>query len=162
MLGPCARVQGPPSEWKGLDMSAIDSVMMFWDMMSTDEKKELILRIGERAMQDGIVDAKMIAGQKKRRSTKPFWMKTVEGVDPSKKGMFRVEGNWVNNVQRDVAEGNMVIVGTREPRHYWVGRRVDGAKMDIANGLVVEDIAHVTDADSFAGIEKEIEKALAA
>ena len=143
-------------------MSAIDSVMMFWDMMSTDEKKELILRIGERAMQDGIVDAKMIAGQKKRRSTKPFWMKTVEGVDPSKRGMFRVEGNWVNNVQRDVAEGNMVIVGMREPRHYWVGRRVDGAKMDIANGLVVEDIAHVTDADSFAGIEKEIEKALAA
>jgi len=31
-------------------MSAIDNVMVFWDVMSTDEKKELILRIGEKAL----------------------------------------------------------------------------------------------------------------
>lgn len=147
-------------------MSAIDNVMVFWDVMSTDEKKELILRIGEKALEEGIVNAdeiKPVGGKKKRKgSYKPFWIKTAERIDPTKKGMFRVEGNWVNDVQRDVAEGNLVIVGTKAPKHYWVGKRQDGANMDLINGLAVENIAYVTDADNFSGIETALENALAA
>jgi hypothetical protein len=101
----------------------------------------------------------------KRMPYKPYWIKSVDGVDDTKKGMFRIEGEWVNDVQKDVSSGNMVIVGTKHPKHYYLAKRKDGASLTLATDggdMTVPHLVRVTDADRFAGVEAAITKALAA
>ncbi len=155
-------------------MTVIETVMTLWGAMSMAEKKELILALGEASVKDGIVSEddvksapKAKKGKKsgKRMPYKPYWMKSVDGVDDTKKGMFRIEGTWVNDVQKDVSSGNMVIVGTKHPKHYYLAKRKDGASLTLATDggdMTVPHLVLVTDADRFAGVETEITKALAA
>lgn len=155
-------------------MTVIETVMTLWGAMSMAEKKELILAIGEASVKDGLVSEEDVKsapkakkGKKsgKRMPYKPFWMKSVDGVDDTKKGMFRIEGEWVNDVQKDVASGNMVIVGTKSPKHYYLAKRRDGAYLTLAvdgADLSVGDLELIVDADRFAGVEAAITKALAA
>ena len=142
--------------------------------MSMAEKKELILAIGEASVKDGLVSEEDVKsapkakkGKKsgKRMPYKPYWIKSVDGVDDTKKGMFRIEGEWVNDVQKDVSSGNMVIVGTKHPKHYYLAKRKDGASLTLATDggdMTVPHLVRVTDADRFAGVEAAITKALAA
>jgi hypothetical protein len=152
-------------------MTVIETVMTLWRAMNMAEKKQLILAIGEASVEDGLVSVKdtkpKVKGKKtgKRMPYKPFWMKSVDGVDDTKKGMFRVEGTWVNDVKADVASGNMVIVGTKSPKHYYLAKRKDGAYLTLAvdgADLSVGDLELIADADRFAGVETEITKTLAA
>ena len=157
-------------------MTVIQTVMTLWGAMSMAEKKELILALGEASVKDGLVSEADLAKTKAKKATKgkksgkrmpykPFWMKSVDGVDDTKKGMFRIEGTWVNDVQKDLAKGNMVIVGTKSPKHYYLAKRKDGATltMDTDSGkMTVENLAKITDADRFMGVEAAITKALAA
>ena len=152
-------------------MTVIETVMTLWGAMNMAEKKQLILAIGEASVEDGLVSVKdtkpKAKGKKtgKRMPYKPFWMKSVDGVDDTKKGMFRIEGGWVNDVKADVASGNMVIVGTKSPKHYYLAKRKDGAYLTLAvdgADLSVGDLELIADADRFAGVEAEITKTLAA
>lgn len=155
-------------------MTVIETVMTLWGAMSMAEKKELILAIGEASVKDGLVSEEDVKsapkakkGKKsgKRMPYKPYWIKSVDGVDDTKKGMFRIEGEWVNDVQKDVASGNMVIVGTKHPKHYYLAKRKDGASLTLATDggdMTVPHLVRVTDADRFAGVEAAITKALAA
>lgn len=152
-------------------MTVIETVMTLWRAMNMAEKKQLILAIGEASVEDGLVSVKdtkpKVKGKKtgKRMPYKPFWMKSVDGVDDTKKGMFRIEGGWVNDVKADVASGNMVIVGTKSPKHYYLAKRKDGAYLTLAvdgADLSVGDLELIADADRFAGVETEITKTLAA
>ncbi len=155
-------------------MTVIETVMTLWGAMSMAEKKELILALGEASVKDGLVSEEDVKsapkakkGKKsgKRMPYKPFWMKSVDGVDDTKKGMFRIEGTWVNDVKADVASGNMVIVGTKSPKHYYLAKRRDGAYLTLAvdgADLSVGDLELIVDADRFAGVEAAITKALAA
>ena len=155
-------------------MTVIETVMTLWGAMSMAEKKELILALGEASVKDGIVSEddvksapKAKKGKKsgKRMPYKPYWIKSVDGVDDTKKGMFRIEGTWVNDVQKNVSSGNMVIVGTKHPKHYYLAKRKDGASLTLATDggdMTVPHLVLVTDADRFVGVEKEITKALAA
>ena len=155
-------------------MTVIETVMTLWGAMNMAEKKELILAIGEASVKDGLVSEedlksapKAKKGKKsgKRMPYKPYWIKSVDGVDDTKKGMFRIEGEWVNDVQKDVSSGNMVIVGTKHPKHYYLAKRKDGASLTLATDggdMTVPHLVRVTDADRFAGVEAAITKALAA
>jgi len=152
-------------------MTVIETVMTLWGAMNMAEKKQLILAIGEASVEDGLVSVKdtkpKAKGKKtgKRMPYKPFWMKSVDGVDDTKKGMFRIEGGWVNDVKADVASGNMVIVGTKSPKHYYLAKRKDGAYLTLAidgADVSVGDLELIADADRFAGVEAEITKTLAA
>ena len=155
-------------------MTVIETVMTLWGAMNMAEKKELILAIGEASVKDGLVSEEDVKsapkakkGKKsgKRMPYKPYWMKSVDGVDDTKKGMFRIEGEWVNDVQKDVSSGNMVIVGTKHPKHYYLAKRKDGASLTLATDggdMTVPHLVRVTDADRFAGVEAAITKALAA
>jgi hypothetical protein len=148
--------------------------MTLWGAMNMAEKKELILAIGEASVKDGLVSEEDVKsapkakkGKKsgKRMPYKPYWIKSVDGVDDTKKGMFRIEGEWVNDVQKDVSSGNMVIVGTKHPKHYYLAKRKDGASLTLATDggdMTVPHLVRVTDADRFAGVEAAITKALAA
>ena len=155
-------------------MTVIETVMTLWGAMSMAEKKELILAIGEASVKDGLVSEEDVTsapkakkGKKsgKRMPYKPYWIKSVDGVDDTKKGMFRIEGEWVNDVQKDVSSGNMVIVGTKHPKHYYLAKRKDGATLTMntdSGKMTVENLAKITDADRFMGVEAAITKALAA
>jgi hypothetical protein len=155
-------------------MTVIETVMTLWGAMNMAEKKELILAIGEASVKDGLVSEEDVKsapkakkGKKsgKRMPYKPYWIKSVDGVDDTKKGMFRIEGEWVNDVQKDVSSGNMVIVGTKHPKHYYLAKRKDGASLTLATDggdMTVPHLVRVTDADRFAGVEAAITKALAA
>jgi hypothetical protein len=155
-------------------MTVIETVMTLWGAMSMAEKKELILAIGEASVKDGLVSEEDVTsapkakkGKKsgKRMPYKPYWIKSVDGVDDTKKGMFRIEGEWVNDVQKDVSSGNMVIVGTKHPKHYYLAKRKDGASLTLATDggdMTIPHLVRVTDADRFAGVEAAITKALAA
>lgn len=155
-------------------MTVIETVMTLWGAMNMAEKKELILAIGEASVKDGLVSEEDVKsapkakkGKKsgKRMPYKPYWIKSVDGVDDTKKGMFRIEGEWVNDVQKDVSSGNMVIVGTKHPKHYYLAKRKDGASLTLATDggdMTVPHLVRVTDADRFAGVEAAITKVLAA
>lgn len=155
-------------------MTVIETVMTLWGAMNMAEKKELILAIGEASVKDGLVSEEDVKsapkakkGKKsgKRMPYKPYWIKSVDGVDDTKKGMFRIEGEWVNDVQKDVSSGNMVIVGTKHPKHYYLAKRKDGASLTLATDggdMTVPHLVRITDADRFAGVEAAITKALAA
>jgi hypothetical protein len=146
-------------------MTVIETVMTLWGAMNMAEKKELILAIGEASVKDGLVSEEDVKsapkakkGKKsgKRMPYKPYWIKSVDGVDDTKKGMFRIEGEWVNDVQKDVSSGNMVIVGTKHPKHYYLAKRKDGASLTLATDggdMTVPHLVRVTDADRFAGVE---------
>lgn len=155
-------------------MTVIETVMTLWGAMNMAEKKELILAIGEASVKDGLVSEEDVKsapkakkGKKsgKRMPYKPYWIKSVDGVDDTKKGMFRIEGEWVNDVQKDVTSGNMVIVGTKHPKHYYLAKRKDGASLTLATDggdMTVPHLVRITDADRFAGVEAAITKVLAA
>lgn len=155
-------------------MTVIETVMTLWGAMNMAEKKELILAIGEASVKDGLVSEEDVKsapkakkGKKsgKRMPYKPYWIKSVDGVDDTKKGMFRIEGEWVNDVQKDVSSGNMVIVGTKHPKHYYLAKRKDGASLTLATDggdMTVPHLVRITDADRFAGVEAAITKVLAA
>ncbi len=154
-------------------MNAIDHVMTFWDMMSEDEKKELILRIGEKAVAEGMVSMEELSKGKETRTSKPrkrgrstreYWMKSVEGLDDGKKGVFKVVGGWVNDVQKDLCDDGLVLVGTKEPvKRYYLCCRRDGRSVTVkvAGGdLKLEDLYELDSGESFSAIEDSAKIAL--
>jgi len=99
-------------------MEAVNIVMRLFKAMDEAEKKEVVLQIGNELDGSGLADkweAKTSAPKKKRRgSFKPYWMKRVDGVDKSKRGMDQLAGGWVS--QKEIAElkdGQVVLLGIK-------------------------------------------------
>lgn len=99
-------------------MEAVNIVMRLFKAMDEAEKKEVVLQIGNELDGSGLADkweAKTSAPKKKRRgSFKPYWMKRVDGVDKSKRGMDQLAGGWVS--QKEIAElddGTPVLLGIK-------------------------------------------------
>lgn len=150
-------------------MTVIDTVMSFYDMMNDDEKRELILRIGEKALADGLVKEADVAkatgkASGKKRGRKPFWIKSCDAIDDKKKGVFAVEGDWVNKIRDDLPLGGLCIVGTRSKR-YALARRDDSMSMNMKiDEGVYETFDHlhmIAEADKFGDLMPEIKKQLA-
>lgn len=154
-------------------MELINTIMTLWSAMDDDEKRLLVLKLGKAAIDDGLVDEEVVSftkdvgksapEPKRRKISKPFWIKRVDGIDNSKKGMFQVEGGWVNDVSTDVCEGGLVIVGTKEPRHYYLARAIDKERLVVdvgGNDMSINGLSRVTDANSFAGVKAEVQKHL--
>lgn len=157
-------------------MNAIDHVMTFWDMMSEDEKKQLILRIGEKAVQEGMVSMDdLVKGKSEKpkrrrgRSTREYWMKSIDGLDDSKKGVFKVVGAWVNDVQKDLCDEGLVLVGTKDSgekgpvKRYHLCKRRDGhtTRVRVASGeLAIQDLCELASGESFRDIEESARIAL--
>ena len=40
-------------------------------------------------------------------------MRTAKAIDMSKKGMFQIEGEWVNNLAKDTEMGEIVVLGVK-------------------------------------------------
>ena len=143
-------------------MSSIDIVVNIYKQMADDEKKELLTRLSEVAIADGTVKMPTSKGVSRgKRFKKPFWMKAVTGIDATKKGMFRVVGDWVNDLSKEVKKGGLYIVGFRNPKHYVLCQMgVDSIKVHDETHTHYADALGTVIArgDNFKSIEDEIEK----
>jgi len=149
-------------------MSSIDIVVNIYKQMADDEKKELLTRLSEVAIADGTVKMPTSKGvakgaAKRKKISKPYWMKAVDKIDDTKKGMFRVVGDWVNDLKKDRKDGSLYIVGFRNPKHYVLCRKdVEEIKVHDESHTYFADALGTVIArgDSFKTIEKHIAKNL--
>ena len=143
-------------------MSSIDIVVNIYKQMADDEKKELLTRLSEVAIADGTVKMPTSKGVSRgKRFKKPFWMKAVTGIDATKKGMFRVVGDWVNDLGKEVKKGGLYIVGFSNPKHYVLCQMgVDSIKVHDETHTHYADALGTVIArgDSFKSIEDEVAK----
>tara|TARA_B110000046_G_scaffold10626_1_gene10596 strand:- start:871 stop:1290 length:420 start_codon:yes stop_codon:yes gene_type:complete len=86
--------------------------------MSVPEKIATVAKITELCKELGVkaeLPSEKKGGYKKKArgaSSKPYWMRTATGIDKKAKGMFQIEGDWVNTVA-DVAEGSLIVLGVK-------------------------------------------------
>jgi hypothetical protein len=125
-------------------MGIIDTVVDIYSAMSALEQKALLVRLGQKAIDDGVIDAPVIdtsppvggggSTYSKKGRGKP-WGRIVTKVDTSAKGMNKLEGEWFNfddvggllKKQAEIsAKGNEpIIIGhtnKRGEKSYVVGR----------------------------------------
>ena len=105
-------------------MEAVNIVMRLFKAMGEAEKKEVVLQIGNELDGSGLADkweAKTSEGwssvtpkKKRRGSYKPYWMKRVDGVDKSKRGMDQLAGGWVSQKEiPELKDGQVVLLGIK-------------------------------------------------
>lgn len=113
----------------------IEKVMTIFGAMDKGEKTELIQRIiedddvkkivadnnksdteGVKNVMGGKTPKTKRKGSWKKGGRSPFYVKSITGVDDTKKGMFRAEGDFTNEYNTDLGLGEYVIVHQREPK----------------------------------------------
>ena len=113
----------------------IEKVMTIFGAMDKGEKTELIQRIiedddvkkivadnnksdteGVKNVMGGKTPKTKRKGSWKKGGRSPFYVKSITGVDDTKKGMFRAEGDFTNDYNTDLGLGEYVIVHQREPK----------------------------------------------
>ena len=96
----------------------INTIETLFRAMSVPEKIATVAKITELCKELGVtaeLPSEKKGGYKKKArgaSAKPYWMRSATGVDKTAKGMFQIEGDWVNNVA-DVAEGGLIVLGVK-------------------------------------------------
>ena len=96
----------------------INTIETLFRAMSVPEKIATVAKITELCKEMGVaadLPSEKKGGYKKKArgaSSKPYWMRTATGVDKTAKGMFQIEGDWVNNAN-DVAEGGLIVLGVK-------------------------------------------------
>ena len=149
-------------------MNAVDIVMQMINAMSVDEKRRVIIELGKdadvQAMQGEVAKPTPTkgGGRSGKRGSRPFWIKSAHRIDDTKKGMFRIEGDWVQD-PADVANGTLVIVGAKEPKHYILGRVNPSEQVtfeSLGKTRVVEGVEQIARGDRFGDIESAVASAL--
>ena len=154
-------------------MKLIETIMELYSAMSTDEKRELITAIGKRVVDDGVLTESemdsMVGGstskpkKKGRGNFRPYWVKAVDSIDPSKKGIFSVVGGWVNDVEKDLGTGALCMIGCKNPKYYYLCERKDGSSVDITLGSdtkTIEGVSLIVDSAVYADVNAEVTKRL--
>ena len=148
--------------------SAVEIVMTMFYAMNVEEKKSVVVQIGEdadvRALLKPVEEkAKPKKGSGRRGGGKssPYWIKTVTGFDASQKGMMQVEGDWVNDVKKDMEVGQYALIGTRDEarKQYMLVKRCDASQCSFeawGKTQTVDCVEQVYSADNFGSI---VEKA---
>lgn len=145
-------------------MDAVGIVMQMFNAMNAEEKKRVIVELGKdddvKAMQTEVIAETPPAkggGRSGKRGSRPFWIKSATGIDATKKGMFRVEGDWVQD-PLDVKPNTLVIMGAKAPKHYVLGLATGNAddKVEfesLGKMRTIAGVKEVTRGDKFGDIE---------
>jgi hypothetical protein len=112
--GSCARAKVLLEQMTTLERVVFfrDKEVRKWVMDAVDsEKAEWARRDAEEIPK--ILEAK---GKYPRKKTvKPYWMRTIERVDTSKRGSEQLVGDWVMEPASECDDGEFVVVGLRHP-----------------------------------------------
>ena len=154
-------------------MKLIETIMELYSAMSTDEKRELITAIGKRVVDDGVLTESemdsMVGGstskpkKKGRGNFRPYWIKAVDSLDASKKGIFAVVGGWVNDVEKDLGNGALCMIGCKNPKYYHLCERQDGSSVDITVGSdtkTIDGLSVIVESAVYADVHAEVTKRL--
>jgi len=108
-------------------MSVIDKLLKLYNVLDVDEKKDFLLVVSRKAKEDGVVTGdelkkyeavskgKPIKGSiakypSRGGSKPPYWVKEIKDIDDTKKGMFRVVGDWLY-VNKPCSERKLCVLG---------------------------------------------------
>jgi hypothetical protein len=154
-------------------MKLIETIMELYSAMSTDEKRELITAIGKRVVDDGVLTESemdsMVGGstskpkKKGRGNFRPYWIKAVDSLDTSKKGIFAVVGGWVNDVEKDLGNGALCMIGCKNPKYYYLCERKDGSSVEVTLGSdtkTIDGLSVIVDSAVYGDVHAEITKRL--
>jgi len=122
-------------------MSVIDKLLKLYNVLDVDEKKDFLLVVSRKAKEDGVVTGDelkkyeavskgtpikgSIAKYPSRGGSKPpYWVKEIKDIDYTKKGMFRIIGDWLY-VNKPCSEKKLCVLGFKsnhsERKSYVVG-----------------------------------------
>jgi len=153
----------------------IKTIETLFRAMSVPEKiatvakiTELCKELGVKAeLQSEIKEGKKGGFKKKARgaSAKPYWMRTATGVDKTAKGMFQIEGDWVNNVA-DVADGGLIVLGVKgDEKSYHLLRSRAGETFRFedwnSNEVSMDGCKQLKTSPTFGAIKSEVERLVA-
>ena len=98
-------------------------------------------------------------------SSKTYWMRTAKAIDMSKKGMFQIEGEWVNNLAKDTEMGELVVLGVKgdEKEYHLVTRSTSGEFSfddSAGNKVVIENCEHLYDTKRYSDLITEVKDQL--
>ncbi len=157
-------------------MKLIETIMELYSAMSADEKRDLIMAIGKRVVDDGVLTESemesmtMKVGGKAKPKTKkaggkfrPYWIKAVDSLDPSKKGIFAVVGGWINDVEKDLGVGALCMIGCKNPKYYYLCERKDGSSVEVTLGSdtkTIDGLSVIVDSAVYGDVHAEITKRL--
>lgn len=149
----------------------IQRVETIYDGMETDEKRELLVRLSQKAKEDGLLHATTIsmAGSgpakvaKKKgawKGRKPYWCKTLTSFEGGAKGTDCIVGDYFFDVKDAVDVGSLYVVGFRaEPKAYALMAREDGSNITMEHDgrdHVFEDSECIEKFDSFRELKAHI------
>ena len=144
----------------------IKTIETLFRAMSIPEKIATVAKITELCKELGVtaeLPAEKKGGYKKKArgaSAKPYWMRTATGIDKTAKGMFQIEGEWVNNAN-DVAEGGMIVLGVKgdeKSYHLLKSSAGDTFRFDDWNGNEVSmSCKHLMASPTFGAIKSNVE-----
>ena len=148
----------------------IDLVMTLVTVMDDSEKGELLRKlatlVGMNVRSDEELaalpaPAKAVAkGARRAKKKRPYWLKTVTGLDTKASGAEQLIGDWQDDMG-GVDYGDHMFCGTRwgDKRYYWLERK-DGVVAKLNGGIEVEDAVIVKEWDTFSDAVKELREIL--
>ena len=113
-------------------MSAMERVSLFRDA----EVRQLVMDAvdsekAEWARRDAEEIPKILESKGKyprKKTVKPYWMRTIESLNESKRGSERLVGDWVMDPESECDPGEWVVVGLRYPEKRYALCKVDKAR----------------------------------
>jgi len=163
-------------------MSVIEKLIDLYNILDVDEKKEFMVIVAKRAKEDGIVTQEELSGgvskgtpikgsiakyPSKGGKKPPYWVKEIKEIDDTKRGMFRIVGDWLY-VNKPCSEKKLCVLGFKsnhsERKSYVVGythewkRQIEnsktGYKVDVFFSPISEEF------DTFADVEASASREL--
>ena len=118
-------------------MSVIDKLLKLYNVLDVEEKQEFLTVVSRNAKSDGVItddDIKKasavpikgsVAKYPSRGGSKPpYWVKEIKDIDDTKRGMFRIIGDWLY-VNKPCSEKKLCVLGFKsnhsERKSYVVG-----------------------------------------
>lgn len=109
--------------------ASVEVVMKLFRAMSAEEKRETVLEIGNVCETEGLAAmwttpsgasaTSGAKGGKRRGRSAPYWIRRVDGIDASAKGMDKLRGAWAK--EGEFEEGEVYLVGLRgDEKKYFV------------------------------------------
>ena len=118
-------------------MNVIDKLLKLYNVLDVEEKQEFLTVVSRNAKSDGVItdddikkaSATPIKGSIAKYPSKggkkpPYWVKEIKDIDFTKKGMFRIVGDWLY-VNKPCSEKKLFVLGFKynhsERKSYVVG-----------------------------------------
>tara|TARA_R100001443_G_scaffold2698_4_gene8880 strand:- start:10747 stop:11241 length:495 start_codon:yes stop_codon:yes gene_type:complete len=156
-------------------MSVIDKLLKLYNVLDVEEKQEFLTVCSRNAKSDGVITdddirkaskapikGSVATYPSKGGKKPPFWVKEIKEIDDTKRGMFRIVGDWLY-VNKPCSEKKLCVLGFKsnhtERKSYVIGF-TDESEFEVENSKTgYKAYVHFKpmsrEFDTFADVEKE-------